>query len=56
MFHTKEKNKKSAAQNNSARYEGIDESTGQRRQYYGVVEDIWELDYNSNLQITVFRC
>ena len=39
-FHTKEKDKKSAAQNNSVRYEGIDESTGQWRQYYGLVEEI----------------
>ena len=30
-FHTKEKDKKSAAQNSGARYEGIDESTGQCR-------------------------
>jgi hypothetical protein len=28
MFHTKEKDKKSAAQNNGVRYEGIDEATG----------------------------
>jgi hypothetical protein len=27
-FHTKEKDKKSVTQNNDARYEGIDESTG----------------------------
>ena len=29
---------------------------GQRRQYYGQVEEIWELDYGQNLRITVFRC
>jgi hypothetical protein len=53
-FHTKEKDKKSAVQNNGVRYEGIDESTGQRRQYYGQVEAIWELDYGGELQIPVF--
>jgi hypothetical protein len=55
-FHTKEKDKKSTTQNNDARYEGIDESTGQRRQHYGVVKDIWELDHGGNLQLTVFQC
>jgi hypothetical protein len=39
-FHTKEKDKKSATQNCGVRYEGIDMSTGQRRQYYGQVEEI----------------
>ena len=29
---------------------------GQRRQYYGQVKEIWELDYGQNLRITVFRC
>jgi hypothetical protein len=48
-FHTKKKDKKSAAQNNGVRYEGIDESTGQRRPYYGQVKEIWELNYGSEL-------
>jgi hypothetical protein len=55
-FHTKEKGKKSAAQNSGVRYEGIDESTGKSRKYYGVIQDIWELDYGGNLHITAFRC
>jgi hypothetical protein len=38
------------------RHEGIDESTGQSRKYYGVIQDIWELDYDGNLQITTLRC
>jgi hypothetical protein len=41
----KEKDKKSAAQNCGVRYEGIDMPIGQTRQYYGHVEEIWELDY-----------
>ena len=48
-FHTKDKDKKSSAQNCGVRYEGEEESTGQRRQYYGQVEEIWELDYGQNL-------
>ena len=48
-FHTKEKDKKSAAQNCGVRYVGIDESTGQRRSYFGQIEEIWELDYGGDL-------
>jgi hypothetical protein len=55
-FHTKAKGKKSAAQNSGVRYEGIDESTNKRTQYYGQVEEIYELDYGQNVHITVFRC
>jgi hypothetical protein len=55
-FHTKEKDKKSATQNSGVRYEGIDESTGKSRKYYGVIQDIWELEYSDKLQITAFRC
>jgi hypothetical protein len=42
-FHTKEKGKKSVAQNSGIRYEGIDESTGQSRKYYGVIQDYGNL-------------
>ena len=34
-FHTKEKDKKTAAQNNGVRYEGIDETTRETKTYYG---------------------
>ena len=39
-FHTKEKDKKSAAQNSGVRYEGIDESTRQTKTYFGQIEEI----------------
>jgi hypothetical protein len=55
-FHTKEKDKKSVAQNSGVRYEGIDEVTGETRTYYGQIEEIWELDYGGELQIPIFRC
>jgi hypothetical protein len=35
MFHMKEKDKKSAAQNNGVRYEGIDKGTMETKTYYG---------------------
>ena len=55
-FHTKEKDKKSAAQNSGVRYEGVDKATNSRTQYYGQVEEIWELDYGKDVRVTVFRC
>lgn len=53
-FHTKEKDKKSAAQNCGVRYQGVDVSTGRKKQYYGQIEEIWELDYGGELRITIF--
>ena len=38
-FHMKEK--------------GIDEATGNTKTYYGQIEEIWELDYGSELQIPI---
>jgi hypothetical protein len=55
-FHTKEKDKKSAAQNSGVRYEGVDDATGKTMTYYGQIEEIWELDYGGDLQIPIFRC
>jgi len=43
-FHTKDKDKKSAAQNSDVRYEGVDEATNSMTQYYGQV------------RVTVFQC
>jgi hypothetical protein len=55
-FHTKEKDKKSVAQNSGVQYEGVDDSTRKTRTYFGQIEDIWELDYGGDLQLAVFRC
>ena len=49
MFHTKEKDKKSAAQNSGVLYEGINESMGETRTYFRQIEEIWELDYGGDL-------
>jgi hypothetical protein len=56
MFHMKEKNKKSVTHNCGARYEGIDEATGETKTYYGQIEEIWELDYGGDLEIPIFQC
>jgi hypothetical protein len=55
-FHTKDKDKKSVAQNSGVRYEGIDKATGETKTYYGQIEEIWELDYGGDLKIPIFRC
>jgi hypothetical protein len=44
------------AQNSSVQYEGIDEDTRKTKTYYGQIEEIWELDYDGDLQIPIFRC
>ncbi|MEM5398360.1 hypothetical protein, partial [Staphylococcus gallinarum] len=54
-FYTNAKDKKSVSQNRGVRIEAID-TTGQKSTYYGFIDDIWELDYGSNIQIPVFRC
>ena len=43
------------AQNSGVRYEGIDESIGQTKTYFGQIEEIWELDYGGDLQLAVFH-
>ena len=54
-FYTNAKDKKSVSQNSGVRIEAID-TMGQKSTYYGFIDDIWELDYGSNIQIPVFRC
>jgi hypothetical protein len=55
-FHMKEKDKKSTAHNCGVRYEAINEAAGKMKTYYGQIEEIWELDYGGDLQISIFRC
>nr|ABB47579.1 transposon protein, putative, CACTA, En/Spm sub-class [Oryza sativa Japonica Group] len=49
------KDMKSTAQNSGIRVEAIDTS-GEKRSYYGTIQEIWELDYGLNIQIPVLRC
>ena len=53
-YHTEEKDKKSVAQNSGIRVEAID-PLGKTTTQYGIINDIWELDYGANLQILIFR-
>ncbi|WVZ62321.1 hypothetical protein U9M48_012083 [Paspalum notatum var. saurae] len=55
-FYIAAKDKKSVCQNSGVRIDAIDDVTGSKITYYGFIEDTWELDYGSNIQILVFRC
>ena len=56
LFYTTAKDKKSVSQNSCVRIEALDERTGESTNYYGVIDDIWEIHYGYNIQIPVFRC
>jgi hypothetical protein len=44
------------SQNSGVRIEALDERIGQSTTYYGVIDNIWEVHYGSNIQIPVFGC
>nr|ABA98042.1 transposon protein, putative, CACTA, En/Spm sub-class [Oryza sativa Japonica Group] len=52
---TTTKDMKSTTQNSGIRVEAINTS-GEKRSYYGTIQEIWELDYGLNIQIPVLRC
>jgi hypothetical protein len=54
-FYTKAKDNKTVSQNSGVHIENVDAS-GRVSTYYGFIQDIWELDYGSNVQIALFRC
>lgn len=55
-FYTSAKDSNSAVyQNSGVRIEAID-ALGHTTSYYGIIEDIWELNYRGNIRIPVFRC
>jgi hypothetical protein len=54
-YYTKEKDKKSVAQNSGIRIEAIDPQ-GMKTMYCGYIHNIWELDYGLRIRIPIFRC
>jgi hypothetical protein len=54
-YYTKEKGGRSVAQNSGIRIEAFD-PLGVKITYYGYIQNIWELDYDTRLQIPVFKC
>ena len=56
LFYTAAKDRKTVSQNSGVRIEALHERTSQNTTYFGVIDDIWEVHYGSNIQIPVFRC
>jgi hypothetical protein len=54
-YYTKEKERRSVAQNNGICIEAFD-PIEVKTTYYGYIQDIWELDYDVRLQIPIFKC
>jgi hypothetical protein len=54
-YYTKEKDRRSVAQNSGIHIEAFD-LLGVKITYYGYIQDIWELDYDARLQIPIFKC
>jgi acyl-ACP thioesterase len=53
-FYTRSQDEKSTNQNSGVRMFAID-SNRNKENYYGVIEEIWELDYGP-LKVPLFRC
>jgi hypothetical protein len=54
-YYTHTKDSKSVNQNSGVRVDAVD-GHGQKVPFFGIIEDIWELDYGRNLKVVVFRC
>jgi hypothetical protein len=54
-FYTKTNDSRSQCQNSGVRVDAED-STGQKNAYYGYIEKIWEVNYETSLQIPIFKC
>ncbi|XP_040378937.1 uncharacterized protein LOC121054146 [Oryza brachyantha] len=54
-LYTSTKDMKSTTQNIGVRVEAID-TNGEKKSYYGTIQEIWELDYGLNIQIPVLCC
>ena len=56
LFYTAAKDRKTVSQNSGVRIAALNERTGQNTTYFGVIDNIWEVHYGSNIQILGFRC
>ena len=53
-FYTSAQDRKSTNQNSGVRIDAIDDN-GRKNSYYGIIEEIWELEYGP-LNIPLFLC
>jgi hypothetical protein len=54
-FHTRAQDNKKTNQNSSVQTDAYD-CDGNKKIYYGFIEEIWELEYRQNLKVPLFRC
>ena len=55
-YYTRKQDQKSSNQNSGVRMDAIIDTDGTKETYYGVIEEIWELDYGPFLKVPLFRC
>ena len=54
-YYTRKQDQNSTNQNSGVRIDVIIDNDGTKETYYGVIEEIWELDYGP-LKVPLFRC
>ena len=54
-YYTHAKDSKYVNQNSGVRIEALD-GVGRKIQYFGIIEEIWELDYGMDITVGLFRC
>jgi hypothetical protein len=52
-YYTHTKDSKSVNQNSGVRYE-VEDDYGRKVSFFGIIEDIWELDYGRDLKVALF--
>jgi hypothetical protein len=54
-YYTHTKDSKSVNQNSDVRVEALD-AHGRKVLFFGIIKDIWELDYGRSLKVPLFQC
>jgi hypothetical protein len=54
-YYTHTKDSTCVNQNSGVRIEALD-ALGRKIPFFGIIDDIWELDYGMNIRFTVFQC
>jgi hypothetical protein len=54
-FYTHTKDCKCVNQNSGVQYE-VEDKHGRKVLFFGIIEDIWELDYGGDLKVALFQC
>jgi hypothetical protein len=54
-FYTRDQDQKTTHQNSGVRIDIMDDNNKNKNSYYGVIEEIWELEYGA-LNISLFLC